>query len=184
MAVEVGDIGLAGKRAGITIHTVTVALFVATAVIGFAPRSASILSGTMPMPPLAVHVHAFLMTAWIGLLAVQTGLVAAGKRQLHRTLGLASFVLAPALLAGLIAVTILLGTVFKRFMSYKEKQLALTADRTAEKAAQYASHVEQLEARVRVLERIATDKGADLAQQIEDLRTEPVPTARLRAEAK
>lgn len=106
MAVEVGDIGLAGKRAGITIHTVTVALFVATAVIGFAPRSASILSGTMPMPPLAVHVHAFLMTAWIGLLAVQTGLVAAGKRQLHRTLGLASFVLAPALLAGLIAVTI------------------------------------------------------------------------------
>ena len=46
----------------------------------------------------------------------------------------------------------------------------LTADRTAEKAAQYASHVEQLEARVRVLERIATDKGADLAQQIEDLR--------------
>ena len=89
-----------------------------------------------------------------------------------------------AIVGGMIAVTILLGTVFKRFMSYKEKQLALTADRTAEKAAQYASHVEQLEARVRVLERIATDKGADLAQQIEDLRTEPVPTARLRAEAK
>ena len=75
-----------------------------------------------------------------------------------------------AIVGGLIAVTILLGTVFKRFMSYKEKQLALTADRTAEKAAQYASHVEQLEARVRVLERIATDKGVHLAAEIEDLR--------------
>ena len=75
-----------------------------------------------------------------------------------------------AIVGGLIAVTILIGTIFKRIMSYKEKQLVLTADSTAEKAAQYASHVEQLEARVRVLERIATDKGADLAQQIEDLR--------------
>jgi hypothetical protein len=80
-----------------------------------------------------------------------------------------------AIVGGLIAVTILMGTIFKRIMSYKEKQLMLTADRTAEKAAQYASHVEQLEARVRVLERIATDKGADLAQQIDDLRDAPAP---------
>lgn len=80
-----------------------------------------------------------------------------------------------AIVGGLIATTILMGTIFKRIMSYKEKQLELTADRTAEKAAQYASHVEQLEARVRVLERIATDKGADLAQQIESLRDEPAP---------
>lgn len=77
-----------------------------------------------------------------------------------------------AIVGGLIALTILMGTIFKRIMSYKEKQLELTADRTAEKAAQYASHVEQLEARVRVLERIAIDKGTDLAQQIEDLRSE------------
>jgi hypothetical protein len=106
MGVEVGDLGLTRKRAGFSIHTVTVALFVATALLGFAPRSASILAGTMPMPPLAVHVHAFLMTAWLALLAVQAGLIAGGKRELHRTLGVASFVLAPALLAGLIAVTI------------------------------------------------------------------------------
>ena len=80
-----------------------------------------------------------------------------------------------AIVGGLIAVTILVGTIFKRIMSYKEKQLVLTVDQTAEKAAQYASHVEQLEARVRVLERIATDKGADLATQIESLRAEPSP---------
>ena len=93
--------------------------------------------------------------------------------------------IAAVILGGVvIGVLILLGSVFQRYMKYKERQLGLTADATAEKAAQYASHVEQLEQRVRVLERIATDKGADLAQQIEDLRTEPVPTARLRAEAK
>ena len=87
-----------------------------------------------------------------------------------------------AIVGGLIAVTILMGTIFKRIMSYKEKQLMLTADRTAEKAAQYARHVEQLEARVRVLERIATDKGADLAQQIEDLRGPPPAAAQFKTE--
>ncbi len=106
MAIEARDVDLARNRAGVTIHTVTVALFVATAVVGFAPRSAGILSGAMPMPPLAVHVHAFLMTAWIGLLATQAGLVAAGRIERHRTLGVASFLLAPALLVGLIAVAV------------------------------------------------------------------------------
>ena len=86
-----------------------------------------------------------------------------------------------AIVGGLIAVTILVGTIFKRIMSYKEKQLELTADRTAEKAAQYASHVQLLEERVRVLERIATDKGADLAVQIEALRGEQ-PTTPMLAE--
>lgn len=75
-----------------------------------------------------------------------------------------------AVVGAFIAVTVLIGAMFQRFMKYKERQLSLTADKTAEKAAQYASHVEKLEQRVRVLERIATDKGADLAQQIEDLR--------------
>ena len=75
-----------------------------------------------------------------------------------------------AIVGGLIAVTVLIGGMFKRIMSYKEQQLILTADSTAEKAAQYASHVEKLEARVRVLERIATDRGHDVAHQIDALR--------------
>ena len=81
-----------------------------------------------------------------------------------------------------IGVLITIGTIFKRFMQYKERLLGLTADRTAEKAAQYASHVEQLEARVRVLERIATDKGADLAQQIEGLRAPPQAAVQFQSE--
>lgn len=51
-----------------------------------------------------------------------------------------------------------------------EMQINTTADATAEKAAQYSSRVQQLEDRVRVLERIVTDKGYDVATQIEALR--------------
>lgn len=63
-----------------------------------------------------------------------------------------------------------LGDSFKRWIKLKEKQLEHAASMAANKAAAEASHVERLEQRVRVLERIATDKGSDLAAQIEDLR--------------
>lgn len=72
-----------------------------------------------------------------------------------------------------IVIPVVLGIgsdVFKRWISHREKMMELTANQTAERAAQYAAHVERLEQRMRVLERIATDKGADLAAQIEDLR--------------
>ncbi len=59
---------------------------------------------------------------------------------------------------------------FQRWLQHKEKMSQLIADKTAERAAQYASHVERLEARVRVLEQIATDGGAETAAQIEALR--------------
>ena len=51
-----------------------------------------------------------------------------------------------------------------------EMKINSTADATAEKAAQYASRVQQLEDRVQVLERIVTDRGYDVATQIEALR--------------
>ncbi|MDT0508711.1 hypothetical protein [Novosphingobium sp. MMS21-SN21R] len=51
-----------------------------------------------------------------------------------------------------------------------EMQISATAELSAEKAAQYASHTRELEERVRVLERIVTDKGFDTAAQIEALR--------------
>ncbi len=52
----------------------------------------------------------------------------------------------------------------------ESKRLSVTAQDSAEKAAQYASNIQQLEDRVRVLERIVTDKGYDVATQIEALR--------------
>jgi len=51
-----------------------------------------------------------------------------------------------------------------------EMQVRATADLSAEKAAQYASHTRELEERVRVLERIVTDSGYNVATQIEALR--------------
>jgi hypothetical protein len=62
------------------------------------------------------------------------------------------------------------GDMFKRWLKLKEKQLELAAHQAADKAAQQASHIERLEQRMRVLERIATDQGTHLAAQIEDLR--------------
>lgn len=51
-----------------------------------------------------------------------------------------------------------------------EMQVNSAAEMSAEKAAQYASHTKDLEARVRVLERIVTDSGYDITAQIEALR--------------
>jgi hypothetical protein len=51
-----------------------------------------------------------------------------------------------------------------------EMQVGATAEQTAEKAAQYATHIQRLEDRVQVLERIVTDGGYDIATQIEALR--------------
>tara|TARA_R110002033_G_scaffold68893_1_gene120126 strand:+ start:1218 stop:1496 length:279 start_codon:yes stop_codon:yes gene_type:complete len=69
---------------------------------------------------------------------------------------------------GLLAIV---GGVFvKPWIKYKQEQLKVQTQMTAEKAAQYAAHTELLEQRVRVLERIVTDKGMDVSQQIEQLR--------------
>lgn len=59
---------------------------------------------------------------------------------------------------------------FKMWMRIKEKQIQAQTGLAAEKSAQYAQHVERIEARVRVLEQIATDKGVETAAQIEALR--------------
>ena len=59
---------------------------------------------------------------------------------------------------------------FQRWLQHKERMGKIIADQTAEKAAQYASRVEQIEARLRVVEQIVTDGGAQTAAQIEALR--------------
>jgi hypothetical protein len=61
-------------------------------------------------------------------------------------------------------------SMFQRWLQHKEKMSGLIASQTAEKAAQYASYVERLEARLRVVEEIVTDGGAQTAAQIEALR--------------
>ena len=73
---------------------------------------------------------------------------------------------------GLVAI---IGGVFvKPWLRLRERQLEMQSQQTAEKAAQYAAHTERLEQRVRVLERIVTDKGIDLAEEIDRLRDDRV----------
>ena len=67
------------------------------------------------------------------------------------------------------------GDIQKRRLKLKERELELTSQLTAEKTAQYAAHTERLEQRVRVLERIVTDKGLLISDEIEQLRAEPRP---------
>ena len=66
------------------------------------------------------------------------------------------------------------GDMYKRRLKLRERELEIMGDRTAERAAQYAAHTERLEQRVRVLERIATDKGVDLSEEIDALRDKPL----------
>ena len=62
------------------------------------------------------------------------------------------------------------GDMFKRWLKHKEKMVDALNAQAAEKAAQYATHIQRLEDRVQVLERIVTDRGYDIATQIEALR--------------
>lgn len=84
-----------------------------------------------------------------------------------------TLVIVVALAVALPLAMISAAEMYKRRLAFKERELELMADRTAEKSAQHAAHVEKLEARVRVLERIATDRGHDVAHQIEALRDAP-----------
>jgi len=59
---------------------------------------------------------------------------------------------------------------FKMWLKVKEKQISAQTSLAAEKSAQYAQHMERFEARLRVLEQIVTDGGAQTASQIEALR--------------
>ena len=69
-------------------------------------------------------------------------------------------------------VAIIGGVIVRPYLRFRERRMELEASMVAEKAAQYAAQTERLEQRVRVLERILTDRGHDLAHEIELLRDE------------
>ena len=75
-----------------------------------------------------------------------------------------------AILITIIIPTLFLGYIASRYFRLREKRLEIEATLAAEKAAQYASRSSELEQRVRVLEQIVTDRGAETAAQIEALR--------------
>jgi hypothetical protein len=63
-----------------------------------------------PTLPSIVHVHAAVMTSWLALFGVQVGLIARGRTDLHRRLGVAGALLA--------AVMVLLGLYLAAFAAH------------------------------------------------------------------
>jgi hypothetical protein len=70
---------------------------------------------------------------------------------------------------------------FKHRERIEQMRMQSTAQVSAEKAAQYVGRVDELEERLRVIERIVTDRGYDVATQIEALRDQRRVETRLEA---
>src|SRR5882672_11038103 len=59
-----------------------------------------------PLPSLIIHLHGAAFSCWILLLVTQTSLVAAGRVDVHRRLGIAGFLLATLMvMLGVLAAT-------------------------------------------------------------------------------
>jgi hypothetical protein len=56
------------------------------AVVGFEPEVRRFAAGTFSIAPI-LHVHAGIMTAWLGTFAFQAWLGATGRTKLHRSVG-------------------------------------------------------------------------------------------------
>ena len=69
-------------------------LMLCTVFVGFA--HSYYLAGVFgaPLPSLIIHLHGAAFSCWILLLVTQTSLVAAGRVNVHRRLGIAGFILA------------------------------------------------------------------------------------------
>jgi uncharacterized membrane protein YozB (DUF420 family) len=89
-----------------SIYVFMAILFVVVAVTGFAPRSLAIVAGTRPIPPLIVHLHAGAMSLWLALLLAQTILMARGRPETHKALGMASFFVGPIMFVLMSALVI------------------------------------------------------------------------------
>ncbi|HEY0026551.1 MAG TPA: hypothetical protein VGC35_01660 [Allosphingosinicella sp.] len=74
----------------------------------------------------------------------------------------------------LIPLAAIFAGVMKRWLDLKEKQMAAISQAAVTRAEQYATQTERLEERVRVLERIATSRGTEVIEQIEQLRDQRV----------
>jgi hypothetical protein len=79
------------------------------------------------------------------------------------------FVFTTVVIAALL-VMLMLTSAYKRRLDFKLRKAEIDARLSAPLPAPQDDRAELLEDRVRVLERIATDRGQDIAHQIEALR--------------
>lgn len=83
------------------IYVFTAGLFIVITLTGFIPDSimkiGMVRAGERPPFPIVMHMHAVLMASFLSLVFAQTWLMATGRKAYHMRLGVAAFVLAPAL---------------------------------------------------------------------------------------
>jgi hypothetical protein len=104
--MEAGVMGSSSRRFGNLFFPGMAALILGTVFFGFARTY--YLAGVFraPLPNLVVHIHGAVFSVWILLLIAQTSLVAAGRVDLHRRLGLLGFTMACLMIVlGLMAAT-------------------------------------------------------------------------------
>jgi hypothetical protein len=113
MATVAGEFSISGRRddhlsgtprAGWVDRWIFVAMaswFIGIVLVGFIPDSMMklglIRAGARAPFPIVLHIHAALMGSFLLLLLAQTAMVATGRSALHKQVGIAAFVLVPAL---------------------------------------------------------------------------------------
>jgi len=85
---------LPGRRYDHLFFSGTALLMLATVFVGFGPTYYWAGGFRAPLPSFILHLHGAAFTSWILLLVTQTSLVAAGRVNVHRRLGIAGFFLA------------------------------------------------------------------------------------------
>src|SRR5271155_1599791 len=98
--------GIPGRRFDHVFFSGMALLLLVTIFVGFAPTY--YLAGVFhaPLPSLIIHLHGAAFTCWILLLVTQTSLVAGGRVDIHRQLGIAGFLLACLMvILGVLAAT-------------------------------------------------------------------------------
>src|SRR2546425_411389 len=99
-------IGRPGRRYDHLFFSIMALCTLATVFVGFAHTY--YLAGVFhaPLPSLIIHLHGAALSCWILLLVTQTSLIAAGRVDVHRRLGILGFLLAILMvLLGVLAAT-------------------------------------------------------------------------------
>ena len=86
-----------GHRLDRLFFSITSVLMLVTVYVGFAPSYYQAGLFHAPLPSLILHIHAVAFSCWMPLLVVQTSLVAAGRVDIHRRLGVTGFLLGCAM---------------------------------------------------------------------------------------
>jgi hypothetical protein len=87
-------------------HPATAVACLSIVAVGFTPSITGRAHGALPPLTPLVAVHAALFASWFGLFALQTGLVATRRVRWHRRLGVAAAVVAVAMVATVLPITL------------------------------------------------------------------------------